>query len=166
MLVPRTSGTGRVCRSVRPFPTKSSDTRCRVGGGASLRLASVRRSNPACGFPALGFHQDAFPRSARPVRSGLASHRSGQFGQPVSSGYAFWVFHKRNFSTALPLLTRRPPLPDHLGQPPSPAHSAASSEVTPLSRRFRYYSAVRRLVRHHSPFRSSLIGSLILSPET
>jgi hypothetical protein len=31
--------------------------RCRVGGGAqSSGLASVRRSNPACGSPALGFH--------------------------------------------------------------------------------------------------------------
>ena len=31
---------------------------CRVGGGAqSSGLASVRRSNPACGSPALGFHK-------------------------------------------------------------------------------------------------------------
>jgi hypothetical protein len=52
--------------AVQPFPIPTYDTRCRVGGGASWRLASVRRSNPACSFPALGFHQSA-PSAALPT---------------------------------------------------------------------------------------------------
>jgi hypothetical protein len=40
------------------FSPSRKKTRCRVGGGAQwYRLASVRRSNPACGSPALGFHK-------------------------------------------------------------------------------------------------------------
>src|SRR6516162_7501823 len=40
---------------VPPFP------RCRVGGGALYALATVRRSNCTCGFPAYSFHEDSVP---------------------------------------------------------------------------------------------------------
>ena len=43
-------------RRTRAFVRKLP--RCRVGGGAQ-RLASVRRSNRTCSFPASGFHSDA-----------------------------------------------------------------------------------------------------------
>src|SRR5271155_5384619 len=33
--------------------------RCRVGGGAPCALATVRRTNCTCGFPACSFHEDA-----------------------------------------------------------------------------------------------------------
>jgi len=69
---------------------------------------------------------------------------------------AFWVFHKRNLSTAASLLTGFPLRANHFGPSPSPAHCAASCEVTPLSRRFWYCSTVRRLAKHRFPFRSRL----------
>ena len=78
----------------------------------------------------------------------------------VSSDDDLWVFHLWNLSASSPLLARFLSLPFHPCRPPSPAHSTASSEVTQLSLRFRYYSAVRLLAEHRSPLCSSLNGTL------
>ena len=80
---------------------------------------------------------------------------------PLILAYGFFTkgtFRASSF-THTPVVTSQPPLPAAF---PSPHRCLL--EVTPLSRRFRYYSAVRLLTRLHFPFRSSLIGSLILTP--
>ena len=147
-----------VCQPI-PHVNGPTVSECRVGGGAPASgLASVRRSNLACGRRSrTGLSQRCVTYAApgsvqhgRPLRllDGFSSH--------VSSDIDFWVFHKRNLSTAASLLTGFPLRANHFGPSPSPAHCAASCEVTPLSRRFWYCSTVRRLAKHRFPFRSRL----------
>ena len=64
-----------------------------------------------------------------------------------------------NAFTRMPTASAQPPLPAAFPSPRRCLH-----EVTPLSRRFRCYSAVRPLAGLRFPLRSSLIGSLILLP--
>ena len=115
--------------AVRPFPADSvRPSWCRVGGGAPLPgLASVRRSNPACRFPALGFHKGASNLNAapQPVQCGRPVCLSSSLSCHVSSDTDFWVFHIGNLSTSAPLLPCQPLRLHHLCPPPSPAHIAA-----------------------------------------
>ncbi|MGD1097449.1 MAG: hypothetical protein ABSB35_36365, partial [Bryobacteraceae bacterium] len=45
-------------------PSGTVPNGCRVGGGALAALATVRRSNCTCGFPACSFHEDSRFRGA------------------------------------------------------------------------------------------------------
>src|SRR5271157_2559801 len=72
-------------------------------------------------------------QSPRAIAYGVFTHGTDPHDRPYSSG----------------ILS----LANRLCRPPSPAHSAADCSVTWLSPRFWYYSAVRRLARHRSPFR-------------
>jgi hypothetical protein len=69
------------------------------------------------------------------------------------------LIHVRAF-TPVSTAPAPPPLPAAF---PSPHRCLR--EVTPLSRRFRYYSTVRLLAEPRFPLRSSLIGSLIPFPQ-
>jgi hypothetical protein len=80
----------------------------------------------------------------RTLASGSFTHGTYPRVRPCSSG----------------VLARTNPL----GPPPSPAPSAADRSVTWLSPRLEYYAVVRRLDRHCSPLRWTLIGSLLSVP--
>jgi hypothetical protein len=93
-------------------------------------LASVRRPNRACSFPAHGFHedtglQDATKRATnkwalpftRPVGSGLQYPRTMMYG----------FFAKRTDPPHHPYSADYPSLPSCLRLPPSPTHSSRRS---------------------------------------
>src|SRR6516164_9544155 len=71
-------------------------------------------------------------QSPRAIAYGFFTHGTDPHDRPYSSG----------------LLSRA----NHGCRSPSPAHSAANHLVARLSPRFRYYSTVRLLARHRSPF--------------
>ena len=127
-------------------------------------LASVRRSNWTCGFPASSFRRERVRDAGSVKESGRSgatlSTREWTFLSPVGLSqsasllgrvYGFFAHgtdpHDRPYSSGI--LSRA----NHLCRPPSPAHSAANRLVAKLSPRFRYYSAVRLLARRRSPFR-------------
>ena len=98
------------------------------------------------------------------VRHGRTLRLLNGFSSHVSSDIDFWVFHKRNLSTAMSLLARQLLLPNHLCPPPSPAHVAA------FMRSHRFHGASGTIRRSdYSPciashFAFPLIGLLILLP--
>jgi hypothetical protein len=143
----------------------TSPSWCRVGEGAQYsELASIRRSNPACRFPALGFH-----------KSTLSAQRIDQFDMANPHAYRgasavcfqrHWLlgFSQKklihvNIFIRITVASFQLPLPAAFPSPRCYLH-----EVIPFSRHFKYYSALRPLVGHRFPFRSSLIRSLILTP--
>ena len=135
----------------QPLPHVNGPTvsECRVGGGAPASgLASVRRSNLACGRRSrTGLSQRCVTYAASgSVRHGRPLRLSNGFSSHVSSDIDFWVFHKRNFSTPMPLLACQLLPANHLCPPPSPAH------VTAFMRSHRFHGASGTIRRSdHSP---------------
>jgi hypothetical protein len=135
------------------FPTTGLSGRRR----RACALASVRRSNCTCGFPAYSFHEV----TNYEIRSRLAEWRPLRTCQvdrvhqsPQTMMYGFFPKELIHL-IALAHLTSLLFLPAFACRLPRPA-LAAGRPVTPLSRRLKYYSAVRLLTERRSPFRSRL----------
>src|ERR1039457_2022780 len=87
-------------------------------------LATVRRSNCTCGFPAYSFHEGTnYEIRSRPCRVGPAPHLSGRSGPAVSSDDDVRVFPKGTDPPHRPYSSAFPALPSCLRLPPSPTHS-------------------------------------------
>src|ERR1039457_4522785 len=91
-------------------------------------LATVRRSNCTCGFPAYSFHEGTnYEIRSRPCRVGPAPHLSGRSGPAVSSDDDVRVFPKGTDPPHRPYSSDFPALPSGLRLPPSPNHSRRRS---------------------------------------
>ena len=92
-------------------------------------LATVRRSNGMCGFPASRFHEDIHSGDAMKGNclSGPSMHPSGQSRPPVSSDDDVRVFPKGTDPPHRPYSSGFPSLPSCLRPLPSPAHPCRRS---------------------------------------
>ena len=133
--------------TVRPFPVDTCDL-TGVGSEEAPRRAGLRPPlKPSVRISRTGLSQRCVTNAASgSVRHGRPLRLSNGFSSHVSSDIDFWVFHKRNLSTPMPLLTCQLLPPNHLCPPPSPAHVAA------FIRSHRFHGASGTIRRSdHSP---------------